>query len=114
MRQNHKRGCFTRYSIKILTKPTDTVEIAYFHKNHSRIDGTPAHGVQNRDSSVRPSALAMRWSESLKTYISNRLKSDLNARQIYDEHHQIFTDRSRIGYPLRKDDTLILKNIRNI
>jgi hypothetical protein len=42
------------------------------------------------------------------------LKSGLNARQIDDEHHQVFADRSRMGYPMRKDDTLILKNIRNI
>ena len=70
--------------------------------------------MQNLDSSARPFALATRWSESLKTYIDNRLKSDLNARQIYDEHYQVFADRSRMDYPMRKDDTLHLKNIRNI
>ena len=114
LRQNHKRGCLARYSIKILAKPADTVEIAYFHEEHTRIDGTPAHGVYDPDSSARPSALATRWSDSLKTYIDNRLKSGLNARQIYDEHHQVFADRSRMGFSMRKDDTLLLKNIRNI
>jgi len=92
LRQNHKQGCLARYSIKILAKPADTVEIAYFHEEHTRIDGTPAHDVHNLDSSARPSVLATQWSDSLKTYIDNRLKSGLNARQIYDEHHQVFTD----------------------
>jgi len=92
LRQNHKRGCLAQYSIKILAKSADTVEIAYFHEEHTRIDGTPAHGMYDPDSSARPSALATRWSDSLKTYIDNRLKSGLNARQIYDEHHQVFAD----------------------
>ena len=48
---------------------------------------------------------------SFKICIDNRLKSNINARQIYNEHHQMFADRLRIGYPMRKDDTLILKNI---
>ena len=32
MRQNHKRGSLERNSLKILAKPADTVEIAYFHE----------------------------------------------------------------------------------
>lgn len=52
MRQNHKRGCLVRYSIKILAKLADTVEIAYFHEEHTRIDETPAHSVQDLDSSA--------------------------------------------------------------
>ena len=79
MRQNHKRGSLERNSLKILAKPADTVEIAYFHEEHTRINGTPAHGVYDPDSSARPSALATRWSDSLKTYIDNRLKRGLNA-----------------------------------
>ena len=60
MRQNHKRGCLVLYSIKILAKPADTVEIAYLHEEHTRVDGIPAHGVQDPDSSARPSTLATR------------------------------------------------------
>ena len=87
MRQNHKRKCLARCSIKILAKPGDTVEIAYFHEDYTRINGTPAHGVNDQSSLIRPSTLVTRWSNSLKTYINNRLKSALNARQIYDDHH---------------------------
>ena len=114
MRQNHKRRYLARYSIKVLAKPADTVEIAYFHEEHARIDGTPTYSVQDPDSSARPSALATRCSDSLKTYIDNRLKSGLNACQIYGEHHQVFRDRSRMNYPIRKNDILLLKNIRNV
>ena len=114
MRQNHKRWHLARYSIKILTKPANRVEIANFHEEYIRINETPAHGVQDPDSSARPSALVTRWSDSLKTYIDNRLNIGLNTRQICDEYYQVFADRSWMYYPMRKDDTLLLKNFRNI
>lgn len=42
------------------------------------------------------------------------LKSGLNVRQIYDEHHLVFMNRSRMGYTMHKDDIILLKNIQNI
>jgi hypothetical protein len=65
--------------------------------------------VQDPDSLAYPYVSTTQWSDSLNIYLDNKLKNDLNVRQIDYEHHRMFMDQSRINYLMRKNDTFILK-----
>jgi hypothetical protein len=67
--QSIKRGCLTSFSIKHLYTRPDVAEITIYHKAHTRIDGSFAHGEHDPKSISCMSRYAARMSQALKDHI---------------------------------------------
>ena len=69
-----KRGCIAKFSIKQLLLFPDVVEVAYYHVDHTREDGSPAHGLEDKIRR-RKSAHQPRMSKELKDCVKKTQQS---------------------------------------
>ncbi|KAG0593276.1 hypothetical protein KC19_1G317700 [Ceratodon purpureus] len=90
-----KRGCLARFSIKQLLLRPDVAEVAYYQVDHNREDGTPAHGLEDKDFIGRKSAYQPRMSLELKKWIKTRLSEGFTAKQVYEEHRRNLIERRK-------------------
>ncbi len=75
-----KRGCIAKFSIKQLLLFPDVVEVAYYHVDHTREDGSPAHGLEDKLSVGRKSAYQPRMSKELKAWVKGQLDKGFTAK----------------------------------
>ena len=113
IRRNHKRGCLASFSIKKEYLQPDATIISFYHMTHTRLDGSLAHGVGDKDSNSRASQLAPCISHDAKLFIWNRLDAGFTPKQIFDEYLRVWQERKRLKQPMRKDDYMTMENIRN-
>ncbi len=73
-----KRRCMASFSIKRLYTRPDVVKITIYHKAHTQIDGSFAHGEHDLESISRMSHYAPRMSQALKDHIWAQLSSCRN------------------------------------
>jgi hypothetical protein len=85
-----KQGCLTSLSIKRLYTRPDVVEITIYHKAHTRIDGSFAHGEHDPELISCMSRYAPRMSQALKDHILAQLNLGYTVKQIYDKHKTIW------------------------
>ncbi len=64
-----KRRCLAPFSIKRLYTRPDVAKITIYHKAHTRIDGSFAHGEHDPESISRMSRYVERMSQALKDHI---------------------------------------------
>jgi hypothetical protein len=99
-----KRRCLASFSIKrIYTRP-DVAKITIYHKAHTRIDGSFAHGEHDLKSISRMSHYAPRMSEALKDQIWAQLSLGYATKLIYDKHKTIWWERVNVGQSMTGDD----------
>ena len=106
-----KRGCIAKFSIKQLLLFSDIVEVAYYHVDHTREDGLPAHGFEDKLSIRRKSAYQPRMSKELKTWVKTQLGKGFTAKQVYEEHRQNWIQRRKMKCPDVRNDFVQLKDI---
>jgi hypothetical protein len=79
-------------------------EIIFYHQPHKRINGEPAHGKHDLDSTARPSFFAPRISQALNDHIWTQLGLGYTVKQIYDKHKAIWWARINAGEVMTRDD----------
>jgi hypothetical protein len=106
-----KRGCVTSFLIKRLYTRLDVAEIMIYHKAHTRIDGSFAHGEHDPESISRMFRYVPRMSQALKDHIWAQLSLGYTTKQIYDKHKAIWWERVNAGQSMTRDDFIWLQNI---
>lgn len=65
-----KKGCISRFLVKLwLYLHPHIAKVAYYHVDHNREDGTPAHGPIGCESKVRRFQYAPQVSKKLKAWV---------------------------------------------
>jgi hypothetical protein len=106
-----KRGCLASFSIKHLYTQTDVAEVTIYHKAHTRIDGSFAHGEHDLESISHMSRYAPCMSQALKDHIWAQLSLGYTTKQIYDKHKTIWWDRVNADQNMTQDDFIRLQDI---
>ncbi len=88
------------FSIKHLYTQLDVAKITIFHKAHTRIDGSFAHGEHDLKSIFRMSHHAAHMSQALKDHIWAQLNLGYMIKQIYHKHKTIWWERVNVGQSL--------------
>jgi hypothetical protein len=88
-----KRGCLASFLIKHLYTQPYVIEIIIYHKAHTRIDESFAHGEHDPESISRMSCYAPHMSQTLKDHIWAQLSLGYTTKQIYDKHKAIWWER---------------------
>ncbi len=73
------------------------VEITIYHKAHTRIDGSFAHGEHDPESIYHMSRYVPRMSQASKEHIWAQLNLCYTTKQIYDKHKTIWWERVNVG-----------------
>ncbi len=92
-----KRGCLASFSIKRLYIQLDVADITIYHKAHTWINGSFAHGEHDPESISRMSRYAPCMSQALKDHIWAQLNLGYKTKQIYDKHKTIWWERVNAG-----------------
>jgi hypothetical protein len=92
-----KQGCLPSFSIKHLYTRPDVTEITIYHKAHTQIDGSFAHGEHDPESISRMFHYTPRMSQALKDHIWAQLCLGYTTKQIYDKHKAIWWERVNAG-----------------
>jgi hypothetical protein len=77
-----KRGCLASFSIKHLYTRPNVAEITIYHKAHTRIDGSFAHGEHDPKSISGMFRYAPCMSQALKDHIWAQLNLSYMTKQI--------------------------------
>jgi hypothetical protein len=77
------------FSIKCLYTLPNVAEITIYHKAHTWVDGSFAHGEHDSESISHMSYYVPCMSQILKDYICTQLNLNYIAKQIYDKHKTI-------------------------
>jgi hypothetical protein len=109
--QSIKRRCLASFSIKRLYTQLDVAEITIYHKAHTQIDGSFAHGEHDPKSIFRMSHYAPRMSQALKDHIWAQLNLGYTTKQIYDKHKVIWWEHVNAGQSMTWDDFIQLQDI---
>ena len=83
-----KRGCIAKFFIKQLLLFPYIVEVVYYHVDHTKEDGSPAHAFEDKLLIGRKSAYQPRMSKELKTWVKTQLGKGFTVKQVYGEHRQ--------------------------
>ncbi len=86
-------------------------EITIYHKAHTRIDESFAHGEHDLESISHMSRYAPRMSQALKDHIWAQLNLGYTTKQIYDKHKTIWWERVNAGQSMTQDDFIRLEDI---
>ncbi len=89
-----KRRCLTSLLIKRLYTRPDVAEIIIYHKAHTQIDGSFAHGEHDLESMFH---YAPHMSQALKDHIWAQLNLGYITKQIYDKHKAIWWEHVNAG-----------------
>ncbi len=84
-----KRRCLTSFPIKRFYTRPDVPKITIYHKAHTQIDESFAHGEHDPESISRMSRYTPRMSQALKDHIWAQLNLGYTTKQIYDKHKTI-------------------------
>jgi hypothetical protein len=106
-----KRGCLASFSIKGLYTQPDVAEITIYHKAHTRIDGSLAHGEHDPESISRMSRYAPCMSQALKDQIWAQLNLGYTTKQIYDKHKTIWWECVNARQSMTRHDFIRLQDI---
>jgi hypothetical protein len=106
-----KRGCVAGFSVKHLEIYPDVAEVAYYHVDHTREDGTPAHGPSDPDSLGRRTAHQPRMTAQIKMWVQRKLTAGFTSLQIFEEHRRNWNERMKLNVPNTRDDFIKLKDI---
>ncbi len=106
-----KRGCVAKFSIKQLHLYPNVAQVAYYHVDHTREDGSPAHGVDDPHSIGRKSTYQPRMSKELKNWIIHRLSEGFTSKQVYEEHKSNWIERKKTKSKKLRDDFVELRDI---
>jgi len=88
---------------RLYTRPK-VVEIIFYHRPHTQINGEPTHGKHDPDSIVCPFFFAPQMSQAFKDHIWTQLGLSYTVKQIYDKHKVIWWARINVGETMTKDD----------
>jgi hypothetical protein len=99
------------FSIKRLYTRPNVVEITIYHKAHTRIDGSFAHGEHDLESIFRMFRYAPCMSQALKDHIWAQLNLDYTTKQIYDKHKTIWWERVNANQNMTRDDFIRFQDI---
>ncbi len=99
------------FSIKRLYTRPDVVEITIYHKAHTRIDGSFAHGEHDSEYISRMSRYAPCMSQALKDHIWAQLNLGYTTKQIYDKHKAIWWERVNADQSITQHDFIQLQDI---
>ncbi len=86
-------------------------KITIYHKAHTRINESFAHGKHDPKSISRMSCYAPCMSQTLKEHIWAQLSLGYTAKQIYDKHKAIWWERVNAGQNMTRFDFIRLQNI---
>jgi hypothetical protein len=75
------------------------------------VNGEVAHGVMDPDSIVRRSEVALRIFEELKGWLIEHLDDGLTARQVFEEHKNVWYEGWIKNKKHSKDNSLLLKHV---
>jgi hypothetical protein len=78
------------FSIKCLYTWPNVVEITIYHKTHTQIDGSFAHGEHYPESISLMSHYVPHMSQALKDHIWAQLSLGYTTKQTYDKHRAIW------------------------
>ncbi len=87
------------------------VEITIYHKAHTRIDGSFAHGEHDPESISRMFHYVPRMSQALKDHIWVQLSLLYTTKQIYDKHKTIWWECVNAGQSMTRDDFIWFQDI---
>jgi hypothetical protein len=99
------------FSIKCLYTRPDVAEITIYHKAHTQIDGSFAHGEHDSKFISCMSRYAPRMSQALKDHIWAQLRLGYTMKQIYDKHKTIWWEHVNAGQSVTQNDFIRLQNI---
>ncbi len=99
------------FSIKRLYTRLDVAKITIYHKAHTQINGSSAHGEHDPKSISRMSCYAPRMSQTLKDHIWAQLNLGYTTKQIYDKHKTIWQEHVNASQNMTRDDFIRLQNI---
>jgi hypothetical protein len=86
-------------------------EVAYSHVDHTREDGTPAHGSENAHSKGQKSAYEPRMSKPLKDWILKHLIEGFTSKQVHEEHKRNWIERRKHNMNKVRDNFVDLQDI---
>jgi len=86
-------------------------EVAYYHVDHTREDGTPAHGPSDPESLGRRTAHQPRMTAQMKMWVQRKLTAGFTSLQIFEEHRRNWNERMKLNVPNSRDDFIKLKDI---
>ncbi len=86
-------------------------KITIYHKAHTQIDGSFAHGEHDPESISRMSRHASRMSQALKDHIWAQLNLGYMTKKIYDKHKTIWSKCVNAGQSMTQDDFIRLQDI---
>jgi len=91
------------FSIKCLHTQTNVVEITIYHKAHTQVDGSFAHGEHDPKSISHMFCYAPYMSQALKDHIWAQLSLNYTAKQIYDKHKVISWECVNVGQNMTRE-----------
>ncbi len=83
-------------------------KITIYHKAHTLIDGSLAHGEHDLESISCMSHYAPRMSQALKDHIWAQLGLGYTTQQIYDNHKTIWWEHVNASQSMTRDDFIRL------
>ena len=86
-------------------------EICYYHVDHTREDGSPAHGPHDVDSIGRKTTHRPRMSNELKVWVKTKLSEGFTSLQVFEEHKRNWTERRKQKLSFIRDDFIELRDI---
>jgi len=87
------------------------VEITIYHKAHTQIDGSFAHGEHDSESISHMFHYAPCMSQALKDHIWAQLSLGYTTTQIYDKHKVIWWERVNASQIMTRNDFIRFKTL---
>jgi hypothetical protein len=86
-------------------------KITIYHKAHTQIDGSFAHGEHDSESISYMSHYDPHMSQALKDHIWAQLSLGYTTTQIYEKHKIIWWEHVNAGQNMTRDDFIQLQDI---
>jgi hypothetical protein len=106
-----KWRCLVSLSIKHLYIRLDVAKIAIYHKAHTQVNGSFAHGEHDPESIYHMFRYAPRMSQALKGHIWAQPSLGYTTKQIYDKHKAIWWEHVNVGQNMTWNDFIQLQDI---
>ena len=86
-------------------------KICHYHVEHTKDDGSLAHGPHDVHSIGRKIVHPPQMSGELKAWVKTKLSKGFTSLQMFEEHKQNWTDRRKQKLPFIRDDFIELRDI---
>jgi hypothetical protein len=103
-----KWWCLSSFSIKCLYTRPNVAEIMIYHKAHTQVNGSFAHGGHYPTSISPMFCYVPCMSQALKDHIWVQLSLGYTAKQIYDKHKTIWWKFVNAGQSMIRNDFIQL------